>query len=467
MKNVFKILTILVGSALLFTACTPENYELGSLMDKSSLKFSITQNESDPNMIILKSQTPGVTPQWITPVGNSVRVQDTVKLAFPGDYKFVYGVESAGGLVQADTMIVKVTTTNLSYVNDPVWTLICGGVGQEKTWLLDIDANGDSKHFISPRYFCGADENWDTWHDRINGVSDADIKAKYGLSDVWLWGPNWKETGWMHGDMPAADYGTMTFDLKNGAAHATVNHLTIPDFGIQNGTFLVDAVKHTLKLNNAEILHPSPMQGQAKNGWSDVKIVYLDENFMQINIPGAHALNFISKDFADKWVPTEVKYAEPVKTTFTQDDLVGMWRYALVAQNWISWEVSGSKSGGSLLNSWTSRTDMVAGLKGWGAADAATTFANSDTCVYIFKADGTCILNGTPNTYSVSKGVVSFGTPLTGTEWSLVWLGMTGNKVNVLNVTKIGNDAYKSNGIWIGQRNGTKNEDAAIQLIKQ
>jgi len=467
MKNIFKILSILFGLALLFTACTPKDYELGSLMDKSTLKFSITQNASDSNMVILKSLTPGVTPQWVTPLGYSVRVQDTVKIAFPGIYKFIYGVESAGGLVQADTVTLNIRTTNLSYVNDPLWTMICGGVGNEKTWLLDITAAGVSKNSTSPKYFCGADENWDTWHDRINGVKDDAIKAKYGLSDIWLWGPTWSETGWMQGAMPAADYGIMTFDLKGGAAHATVNHLAIPAFGTQHGTFLLDVVKHTLKLNNAAILHPSASENDAKNGWSDVKVLFLSNDFMQINVPGVACFNFISKDYADNWVPKIVKYNEPIKDTFTKADLVGTWRYGLVAQNWISWEVAGTGKGGSMTNSWNTRTDMVNTLKGWGAADAATTFANADTCVYVFKTDGTCTLKGVANTYTVANGVITFGTPLAGTEWSLVFISLTGNSVNVLNVTTIGSDAYTSNGIWIGTRNGTKNEDQAVQLIKQ
>ena len=467
MKNIFKILSIFLGLALLFTACTPKEYELGSLMDKSNLKFSITQSASDSNMVILKSLTPGVTPQWVTPLGNSVRVQDTVKVAFPGVYKFVYGVESAGGLVQADTVTLNIRTTNLSYVNDPLWTMICGGVGNEKTWLLDITAAGVSKNSTSPKYFCGADENWDTWHDRINGVKDDAIKAKYGLSDIWLWGPTWSETGWMQSAMPAADYGTMTFDLKGGAAHATITHLTIPAFGTQHGTFLLDAVKHTLKLNNAAILHPSASEGDAKNGWSDVKVLFLSNDYMQINVPGVACFNFISKDFSDNWVPKVVKYNEPIKDSFTKADLVGTWRYGLVAQNWISWEVAGSGKGGSLENSWKTRTDMVTTLSSWGNANVATTFANADASLYVFNADGTCTLNGVANTYTVSNGVIAFGTPLTGTEWSLISISLTGNSVNVLNVTTIGSDAYTSSGIWIGIRNGSKNEDQAVQLIKQ
>jgi hypothetical protein len=468
MKNKFKILYIILGVTLLFTACTPKEYELGALIEKSALNYSITQDATDPNMVILKSLTPGLTPQWITPQGRSTRIQDTVKIAFPGTYKFVYGVQSDGGLVQADTLTLNITTTNLSYVNDPLWTLICGGVGNEKTWLLDITAGGVSKYFTSPRYFLGADENWNTFHDRIDGMKDDEIKAKYGLAadaDIWLWAPNWKETDWMHTEMPAADYGTMTFDLKGGAAHATINHLTIPALGTQNGTFLIDLASHTLQLNNAVILHPSAIESQARNGWDNVRILTLTEDYMQINIPGAHSLNFISKDYADKWVPSTVAYAEPVKTTFEQADLVGTWKYNTVCQSWIGWEVKGSKTGGALLNNWPTRAAMLTELVSWGGDPSVIT--NTDGNLYIFNEDGTCSLNGVDNTYTVSKGIITFGAPLAGTEWNLIYITLTGTKVSVLNVTSRDNSPYSSTGIWIGQRNGDKNEDAAVQLVKQ
>jgi len=47
------------------------------------------------------------------------------------------------------------------------------------------------------------------------------------------------------------------------------------------------------------------------------------------------------------------------------------------------------------------------------------------------------------------------------------YIALTGNKVSVLNVTSRGDQPYTSTGIWIGQKNGDKNEDAAVQLVKQ
>src|SRR5689334_8849078 len=110
MKTNFKILAAIVGSALLFASCRPEVFELGALNNKADLKFTITPSSANPNDIVLASLTPGLTPYWITPYGQSIRVNDTINVPFPGTYKFVYGVESAGGIVAADTTVITITT---------------------------------------------------------------------------------------------------------------------------------------------------------------------------------------------------------------------------------------------------------------------------------------------------------------------------------------------------------------------
>ncbi len=460
MKNKYKILSAIIGIASFFTACTPNDYSLGGLIGQSSLKFSVTPNAQDPNMIILKSLTPGVTPLWITPIGRSTRVQDTVKIAFPGTYKFIYGVESAGGYVQSkDTVILNITTTNLSYVNDPLWTMLSGGVGQSKTWYLDLNASAVSKYFAGPLYFYGTN---DSWESVSNGV-------KVG-GDSWNWCPDYPGNSWL---MTAADFGSMIFDLIGGA-HITVDHKTIPARGVEHGTYMLFQDSHTLQLTDAAILHDTGRDGVVLK-WGDIKVLSLTDNTMQLAVLRDNSsegkcllcYNFISKDYSDNWVPKTVSYGEPINSNVTQTDLVGTWRYSTVSQNWVGWEVQGSGKGGSQLNNWFTRADMVKDLLSWGATDPATTFANADQNLYTFNANGTCTLNGIANTYTVANGVISFGTPLAGTEWSLVWISLTGSSVNVLNVTSIGTTPYTSNGIWLGIRNGTKNEDQAIHLVKQ
>jgi len=297
MKNKFNIINAFLGLVLLFSACTPTVNELGPLMDKSQLKFTITSDATNPNKVILKSLTPGLTPMWVTPTGNSVRVNDTLIVTFPGTYKFVYGVESGAGLVQADTFKLTLTTIDEVFVSDSLWTNLTGGIGNEKIWYLDINAAGTSKYFTSPKYFTGSEDTWDTYLLRATGQTDAQISAALGttVANTWLWAPTWKDNTWI---MPAADYGSMTFDLKGGP-NVKVNHLTIPSLGIQTGKFMLDAKKHTLSLNNAAIIHNSGSEADSKGGWSNLKILTLSKDHMQLNAPGAGSYNFVTKTYYD------------------------------------------------------------------------------------------------------------------------------------------------------------------------
>jgi len=448
MKNKFKILNVFLGLALLFTACTPKDFELGALADKSTLKFSITPDSKEPNMIILKSLTPGVTPQWVTPFGRSIRVQDTVKIAFAGTYKFVYGVESAGGLVQADTVTINVVNNNFSYVNDPLWTNLTGGVGSQKTWRLDYGSYGKA---AGPLTYCGPLTTWTEW--------------QAGKADIG-WAPAWKDNTWI---ISADDQASrMTFSLKGGAFLTT--HKVVEGVD-ESGSFMLNTTNHTLSTTNATILRSKDFIANATNWNTNLVILTLTADQLMVGVRRTNSegdylyvWNFVSEDYANTYVPPVVKYAEPIKSSFTQKDLLGTWKYDLVGLNWISWEVQGSETGGSQLNKWLTRADVLATT--WLGSDAASIITAADANTYIFNADGTCILNGTANTYTVTNGTITFGKPLTGTEWSLASISLTGSSVNVLNVTSILTAPYASTGIWIGQRNGTKNEDQAVQLVK-
>jgi len=250
MKNKFRLLYIFFGITILFTACRPKEYELGALLDKSSLKFTIAPSSSNPNDIVLESLTPNLTPVWVTPYGQSLRVKDTINIPFPGTYKFVYGVESAGGFVQADTATVIITTLDQNAVSTPIWVNLAGGYGNSKTWVLDIDAAGKSKYFFGPVYFAGPNYSWE-----------------------W-------DAGWASWIMPAADYGTMTFDLI-GDANFSSNNLTLP-LGSATGKFMMYPNSSELATFGAQFIHDSNQGGRVVNWEAKALIKSLDANSMQI-----------------------------------------------------------------------------------------------------------------------------------------------------------------------------------------
>jgi len=91
MKNINKKTVAFIGFALLLSACSKQKYELGALADKSTLSYTITPSSANPNNIVLTSSTPNLTPVWVTPYGQSLRVKDTVNIHFPGNINLFMG----------------------------------------------------------------------------------------------------------------------------------------------------------------------------------------------------------------------------------------------------------------------------------------------------------------------------------------------------------------------------------------
>jgi hypothetical protein len=439
--------------ALLFNACQPEDYELGDVILKENLKYSITQDAEDPNMIILKSENPGMTPFWITPMGRSIRVQDTVRIPFEGEYNFVYGAQSRGGIVQADTFKLVLTTTNLNYVNDPLWTLLSGGVGEEKTWLLDLDADGVSKYFIGPLFFYGTEDSWESMALYESGKSDTEVKAALGIEDSWFWEPDWAGNSWL---MDAADFGSMTFSLK-GNATVSVDHKTLDR--VEQGTYFLDASAKTLRMTDAGPLHDLNRDGVVID-WGNLKLMSLTENTMQLAAlrdpvlsgEGATLLvyNFISKDYSDNWVPDDVPDPEPQLPDGWMDDVSQVvstsitWK--LSEQNPIDW----ANLDGSRKNGWNVPSDYPDWL---GTPDPdvyggfSLTMNSVDGTVVYVAPDG----SEEQGTYTLDdKGIYTFtgiSPQFTIINWAS--FGLTAdNQLRILSVEKdqLGNLA----GMWVG-----------------
>jgi hypothetical protein len=270
MKNKFKIAYIFFGITLLFTACTPKEYDLGALIDKSALKFTVTPSGTNPNDIVLTSLTPNLTPMWVTPYGQSLRIKDTINIPFPGTYKFVYGVESDGGFVQADTSIVIINNLDQNAVSTPMWIDLAGGYGKSKTWVMDLDANGVSKYFTCSFYFGGTG---------------------------WEWDPAFKDIGWA--GVSAGDYGTMTFDLI-GDAHFSSTNKMFPDLS-GTGKFMLYPATNQLATFGAQVIHDKAQGGNVANWFAKMTIKSLDADHMQlIAVKDANnwlIYNYISLDY--------------------------------------------------------------------------------------------------------------------------------------------------------------------------
>jgi len=272
MKKTFKIIYVLLGLVWLLSACTPEDYQMGPLLSKSALKFTVTPDASNPNKLVLESQTPNAQPYWVTPVGTSLRMKDTIVIPFPGKDTIFYHVESAGGLVTADPFVIDIKTLDADYVSGPMWVNLTGGVGKSKTWVLDLDANGISKYFAGPFYFGGTG---------------------------WEWDPAFKDIPWA--GVSAGDYGTMTFDLKGNANFSSDNKM-FPEFS-GKGTFMLFPDKKELITYGAQVLHDKAQGGGVANWNARMTIKTLDADHMQLiaykDANNWLIYNYITKDYYD------------------------------------------------------------------------------------------------------------------------------------------------------------------------
>jgi hypothetical protein len=328
MKRHIKILAMFM-LPLLIVACKKDEHSLGRVLDKSEIVYSVTQDlQADPggNTVILTNSTPGTISMWDFQTGTSTRMVDTVRFAFAGDYVVKFSAVTGGQVVQMDSIKVKVTKDNLNYVNDPLWTALSGGVGQEKEWILDEGGI----FFSGPLSFYGVNNGWlkegGPWADGANAT------GCYG-GDCWTWGPG---TGDIYPSMMAqGDYGVMTFGLKGTAAFKAVkpmeNNIT------QNGSYYLNVATKTLSITNGTILRGYK---PAKNGisgisnWSSYKVLSLDENTMQLGVirdkdvdgegPAMIVYNFITKDFKNNYVPPVTGPDEGFDPTFKAGELLSM-----------------------------------------------------------------------------------------------------------------------------------------------
>jgi len=449
MKNKIKILFAFFGLALLFTACSPDAFQLGTVLDKSVLKYSIIPDSKDPNKIVLKSLTPGLTPQWITPLGKSIKVNDTVRIAFPGNYNFIYGVECAGGLVQADTFKITITTTNLSYVNDPLWTNLSGGVGKSKTWIPDNGKYGYAAGFMSY----------------------ADPSVEQGFEKYAI---NWDPGNGTIGAVATDLSGTMTFDLINGP-HLTVVKPNETD-AIPSGTYYLDATNHTLSTNDVTVLRIATKIFEVSNWSNNIKVLELTSSrltlaFMRtdpVQGPWWDVYNYVSKDYASTYVGVEPQPTLPTgwQTEISQNSST-IVKWVLSPSTPFNWS---NLDGSSMNTGWTS-ADLYPSWTGFSSSVAAS-YANfsmsmnsaNNTVVYV-DPTGT----STNGTYTLDeKGIYTF----TGFTPNFIisggWVALTTSTKNQWRITSIEKSPTGAiTGMWVGVRDPVSPQYMVYHLIPQ
>lgn len=312
--KLFKQIILLVTIAVLVVmSCKKKDYSLGNMPDKAQINMEVKQDltvDAGGNTVYLINHTDAVEPYWDYATGTSTRRVDTVKYAFKGDYTVKRTAVTGGGLVQLDPITIHVTQDNLNYVNDPLWILLSGGPGNEKTWVLDLNANGVSKFFDSPVYFAGTDYGWNNQCTKDGG-------------NCWTWFPKWSDNTWIAAQ---GDYGTMTFNLKGGP-YVTVDQKMIAGSGTKTGTYYLDKDAKTVSFTNVTPLNQGYDQVYTKG-----KIITLTENTLQLAFKHptkdeVEIFNYISKQYSDNWVPPPPPVKKPddgFNPTFAPGEILNM-----------------------------------------------------------------------------------------------------------------------------------------------
>lgn len=456
--------------ALLFvTSCKKDNDDPEVVKPVLGTNFSFTVSG---NKVLLTTTLTGNV--WWTCDGTDYTAVDQkaeVAFAEAGTYTFTCSILTGGQTYTSEPFTVEVLVGDPTMFETPWWINLTKGYGLQKGWVLDVEG----KLHAGPLSFLGTSWNFAT------GQNEGD--------DAWMWDADVNftfasDSADVRMEWPGTEgYGVMYFNLINGKNFIGDKKKE----AYEEGKFDMNWDTRTINITGATILRSykpfAKVDGVAGtvNGitgisdWNNYKIYALNDSILRVAVlrdQDVHGegvcylvYNFVEVNLYNSIIVNPVVYVEPVLNTFTASDLVGTWKYAEVAQDWIGWPEEGTV-GGKRLNSWNTREEMAATIATWGAENPLAVFEAAAANEYTFNADGTCVLNGVNNTYSVSNGVITFGTELTS-ELALVWISITGTQVPVLDVRfdSEGNP-YTPTGIWLGQKNGDKYESSSVQLVK-
>ncbi|NDV60392.1 hypothetical protein D0T85_20080 [Bacteroides sp. 519] len=292
----------LVAGMVLFSACTPEKYDLGKTTYVADdlvqgIAFKVTPDAQDPNTIHLQSLITGATPLWETPQGRSQSANMDIELPFAGDYEVTFGVMTQAGPVYGAPYKFTVEANNFNMLSNEIWSNLAGGVGKTRKWL-PMDGNYGIGNCTGPVMYMSPTDV------RNDGSNSSDLL--FGGSN---WAPNW-DPGFQSWLIPADDpymssYMTFGLDAANGCT-AQVFRNDGSGGTMMNGKFslnLSDPKRPTITFDGCYSLHNAGFDDVCDNYAINLQIIELTPYLLQIatmrtNSEGAWWLvwNFISEE---------------------------------------------------------------------------------------------------------------------------------------------------------------------------
>ena len=262
MKRILYIVLAAVTIGSMLFSCEPveDRDSLPAVtLTPSTLKFSVTQNPTNTNEVILTNPDPSIIPYWKyvdsngNELGHSNKSSDKIALPFAGKYTVYYTAYTRGGSVDAAPVEVTVTENDEEYFSNPKWDMLTNGV-TGKNWVLDM---------IDPVGWAGLD-----------------YPAPSG--DNWNWFPDYASNSWV---MPNKNWGEMHFDLNGGYnTSVTQTALASAQQTTKSGTYNFDIANNKLTFNGGvEMLYGGDYYGDVSN-WYSVKVVELSATSLRLAV---------------------------------------------------------------------------------------------------------------------------------------------------------------------------------------
>ena len=129
---------------MLLVACKKDNPQLGGAPTLADASFTYAPLASNANIIEFTANNPNVQCVW--DFGNGTSTKGTsVSSPYPyaGTYTVKLTVFSSGGS-KSTTQEITIAQDNLGLLNNPIFTMLTGGVNGPgfKTWVIDSTADG-------------------------------------------------------------------------------------------------------------------------------------------------------------------------------------------------------------------------------------------------------------------------------------------------------------------------------------
>ena len=485
MKSVFKSLLLTIAAIVGLSACSSDNYDLPAPNVSAEdlvegIAFTITPDAANPNIIHLKSLLPATYQvAWETPQGRSVGETRDLKIPFDGEYEVRMGVDTRGGFVWSNPAKFTISSFCAEFVDHFLWNRLSGGVGNSKTWQLDLsvfdDGSNKTTFWKGPHWFFNVNYTWDKLHaasetenSAANFVDSSPWESSSAIDptpaevDVnesgenWYWAADYAGNSWMVSeDNRKTNFGYMTFDLINGA------NVTITDGDgnvLGKGTYMIDVDNHTIAFGDV-----APLSTDGRNDRT-FKLLYLSDDALMLlgDNSNNQSLNYVTKDYFENYVPaapSEPTLPEGWKDNISQTVITSV-KWVLSEMNPLDW----CTLDGTRMNGFNTPADYPDWL---GTPDpnvyggfSMTLNSKDNTAVFEYP-DGSKV----ETTYELDdKGIYTFADAVPQTT-VINWASFGLDANNGLRIMSIDMDGDTVEGMWLGQRSTEKDEYLAFHFV--